>query len=58
LEYLKGRDHSEDLDVDGEGNTGMYLREIGWEDVDWMHLAQDMDQWRAVVNMVMNLRVP
>jgi hypothetical protein len=30
------------------------LREIGWEGVDWMHLAQDRDQWQAVVNMVMN----
>jgi hypothetical protein len=32
-------------------------REIGWEGVDWIHLAQDRDQWRAVVNMVMNLQV-
>jgi hypothetical protein len=32
----------------------MYLKEIGWEGVDWMHLAQDRDQWRAVVNTVMN----
>jgi hypothetical protein len=36
----------------------MNVREIGWEGVDWMHLAQDRDQWRAVVNTVMNLRVP
>jgi hypothetical protein len=34
----------------------MDLREIGWEDVDWVHLAQDRDQWRAAVNTVMNLR--
>jgi hypothetical protein len=34
------------------------LREIGCEVVDWMHLAQDRNQWRAVVNTVMNLRVP
>jgi hypothetical protein len=34
------------------------LREIGWESVDWIQLAQDKDCWRAVVNMVMNLRVP
>jgi hypothetical protein len=36
----------------------MDLREIGWEVVDWMHLAQDRDQWWAHVNMVMNLQVP
>jgi hypothetical protein len=34
------------------------LRELGWEVTDWMHLAQDMDQWRALVNTVMNLWVP
>jgi hypothetical protein len=36
----------------------MNLREIGWEDVDWIHLAEDRDQWRALVNTVMNLWVP
>jgi hypothetical protein len=36
----------------------MGLREIGREDVYWIHLAQDRDQWWAVVNMVMKLRVP
>jgi hypothetical protein len=41
-----------------EDNIKMDLREIGWEGVDWMHLDQDRDQWRAVVNAVMNLRVP
>jgi len=34
------------------------LREIGWEDVDWMHLAQHRHQWRVLVNTVMNLWVP
>jgi hypothetical protein len=34
------------------------LREIGWEVVAWIHLAQDRDQWRTVVLTVMNLRVP
>jgi hypothetical protein len=36
----------------------MDLREIGWEDMDWMHLGQDKDQRRALVNTVINLRVP
>jgi hypothetical protein len=36
----------------------MDLREIGWDGVDWINLAQDRDQWRALVNMVMNFRVP
>jgi hypothetical protein len=39
-------------------NINMDLREIEWDGVDWIYLAQDRDQWRAVVNMVMNLRVP
>jgi hypothetical protein len=36
-----------------EENIRMILREIGWEGVGWLHLAQDMDQWRAVVGTVM-----
>jgi len=36
----------------------MDLRESGWECEDWMHLAEDGDQWQALVNMVMNLQVP
>jgi hypothetical protein len=32
--------------------------ETVWEGVDWIHLAQDRDQWRVVVNTVMNLWVP
>jgi hypothetical protein len=36
----------------------MDLREIGRDDVDWIELAQDRDKWRALVNTVMNLRVP
>jgi hypothetical protein len=34
------------------------LREIGWDGMDWINLAQDRDQWRALVNTVMKLRVP
>jgi hypothetical protein len=37
---------------------GTWNREIGWDGVDWVELAQDRDQWRALVNTVMNLRVP
>jgi hypothetical protein len=36
----------------------MDLTEIGWCGVNWIHLAQDRDQWRALVSTVMNLRVP
>jgi hypothetical protein len=33
------------------------LRKIGWDGVEWIELAQDRDQWRALVNTVMNLQV-
>jgi hypothetical protein len=36
----------------------MDLVEMGWGDVDWIGLAQDRDRWRALVNAVLNLRVP
>jgi hypothetical protein len=39
-------------------NIKMILREIGRDGMDWIDLAQDRDQWRALVNAVMNLRVP
>jgi hypothetical protein len=38
-------------------NIRMDLRDIGWDGVDWIDVAQDRDQWRALVNTVMNLRV-
>jgi hypothetical protein len=39
-------------------NVGMDLGEVGWGDVDWIGLAQDRNRWRALVNSVLNLRVP
>jgi hypothetical protein len=38
-------------------NIKMDLRDILWDCIDWIDLAQDRDQWRALVNTVMNLRV-
>jgi hypothetical protein len=39
-------------------NIKIDFKETGWDGVDWMELAQDRDQWRALVNTVMNLWVP
>jgi hypothetical protein len=41
-----------------EDNIKMDLRAIGWGGMDWIHLAEDRDQWRALVSTVMNFRVP
>jgi hypothetical protein len=41
-----------------EDNIKMYLQEVGCKGIDWIHLAQYRDRWRALVNAVMNLRVP
>jgi hypothetical protein len=38
-------------------NIKMDLREIGWDGIDWIDLAQNRDQWGAVVNTVINFRV-
>jgi hypothetical protein len=39
-------------------NIRMDLGEVGWGDVDWIGMAQDRNRWRALVNSVLNLRVP
>jgi hypothetical protein len=41
-----------------ENNIMMDLREIGWGGMDWIDVAHVRDQWRALVNTTMNLRVP
>jgi hypothetical protein len=53
----KERDHWEDQEVGG-WTILKWILEIGWYCRDWIDLAQDRDQWRALVNTVMNLRVP
>jgi hypothetical protein len=42
----------------GEDNIKMDLREPVWDRMNWISLVQDRDQWSALVNTVMNLRVP
>jgi hypothetical protein len=39
-------------------NITMDLREIGWDELDWIDMARDRDQWMALVNTILNLRVP
>jgi hypothetical protein len=41
-----------------EDNIKMNLQKVGWEGMDWINLAQNIDRWRAIVNAVMNLQVP
>jgi hypothetical protein len=58
-ESQKEKDHWENQDV-GEWAILKWIleRKRGWDGIDWIGLAQDRDQWRAVVHTIMNLRVP
>jgi hypothetical protein len=55
-ENRKEGDHWEDQDVGGWTILKRILER--WDGIDWIDLAQDRDQWMALVNTVMNLRVP
>jgi hypothetical protein len=57
-EDLRERDHSEEIGVDGRIILRWVFRKVGCGSMDWIDLAQDRNRWRAVVNVVMNLRVP
>ena len=41
-----------------EGSVRMYLKDIKWNDMEWIYLAEDRDKWWAVVNIVTKLWVP
>jgi hypothetical protein len=57
-ESQKVRDHWEDPRCRWVDNNKMDLREIGWDGMDWIDLAQHRDQWKPLVKTAMSLRVP
>jgi hypothetical protein len=52
------KEHSEDLDVDGENNIKMDLQEVRWKGMDWIDLNQVRVRWRALVIAVITWRDP
>jgi hypothetical protein len=53
----EGKSNLKDQGVDGRMGSKWTLGRLVWGGVEWIHLVQDRDRWRAVVNAVMNLRV-
>jgi hypothetical protein len=49
---------SNNPEVDGEDNIMLEIQKMEWRGMDWIDLAQDRDMWQALVNTVINLRVP
>jgi hypothetical protein len=58
LEDLRGSKPLGRLTHRWENNIKVHLKEIGWEGVGWIHLAQDRYQWRTLLNTAVNLWVP
>jgi hypothetical protein len=55
---LRDRDHLGEPGVDGGIILRLIFQDVECGGMDWIELAQDRDRWRALVNAVMNLRVP
>jgi hypothetical protein len=55
---LREGNHLKDSDVNGRIILKWIFERLEWVGLDWIDLAQDRDRWRALLNMVMNLRVP
>jgi hypothetical protein len=55
---LRERENLEDPRFDGRIMLRWIIQEMGYGNMDWIDLAQDRDRWRALVNAVMNLRIP
>jgi hypothetical protein len=54
----EGKRSLETLRCRWKGNVTTYLRDIGWMGVDWVRFTKDRDQWRALADTILNLRVP
>jgi hypothetical protein len=55
---MRERDHSDDPDVVGRKILRWAFRKWRCGGMDWIELSQDIERWRAIVNAIMNLRVP